>query len=262
MAARAMWKGRVAFGTVDVPVKLYAAVQSTAGVHFRLLDDKDKQPIKQQMVNPRTEKVVPYEEVKRAYPTEDGHLVILDEEELATLEPEASRDIHVSRFMDPDVITHAWYDRPYYLGPDGADEEYFALVQALAKQEKEGLAHWVMRKKEYVGALRAEGDYLVLVTLRRAGEVIPASALPSPGGRKLEAAEVRMAKQLVAALEGDFDLAAFRDEYHERVLELVEAKREGKVLKMPKAARKKPAEKDLAALLEQSLAAAKGRKSA
>lgn len=257
MAARAIWKGRIRFGDVDVPVKLYSAVKSTGGVHFRLLHEKDLVPVKQEMVNPATGKVVAYEDVRRAYPTDDGRLVMLDEEELAELEPEASRDIEITRFVDPAVITHQWYDRPYYLGPDDSDADYFALAEALRSQEKEGVARWVMRNKEYVGALRLEDEHLMLMTLRHAGEVVPASALKAPGGRELDKREIQMAKQLVSALEGDLDLESYRDEYRERVLELVEAKASGKVLKFPKAPAKKKKEDSLSAMLEKSLEAAK-----
>jgi DNA end-binding protein Ku len=251
MAARAIWKGRIRFGDVDVPVKLYSAVQDR-NVRFRLLHAKDMEPVKQQMVNPETGKVVPYEDVQRAYRTDDGDLVMLDADELAELEPEASRDIEITRFVDPEVITHQWYDRPYFLGPDNDDDAYFALVEALRKQKREGVARWVMRKKEYVGALRLEGDHLMLMTLRHAGEVVEASALKPPGGRALDEREVKMAAQLVAALEDELDMTAFRDEYRDRVLELVEAKAEGKVVKFP-AAPKKQTDKSLASMLEQSV---------
>src|SRR5690606_25796381 len=143
-----------------------------------------------------------------------------------------------------------------------SESEYFALVEALEKQNREGVARWVMRKKEYVGALRAEDGYLVLITLRHAGEVVPASSLRAPSGRDLDERELRMAKQLIAAMEDDFDIAAYRDEYRDRVLDLVEAKAAGKVVKFPKAPAR-PKEKSLADVLERSLAAAgKGRKSA
>jgi DNA end-binding protein Ku len=258
MAARAIWKGVIRFGDVDVPVKLYSAVQDR-GVHFRLLHAKDLQPVRQQMVNPGTGKVVEYDDVHRAFQTEEGDLIMLDEEELATLEPPASRDIEITRFVDPAVVTHQWYDRPYYLGPDDDDDAYFALAAALAKQKKEGIARWVMRKKEYVGALRAEGGHLMLMTLRHAGEVVPASELKAPGGRELDKREVKMATQLVAALEDELDMTAFRDDYRDRVLELVEAKAEGKVIRFPKAA-KKTTEKSLAAMLEQSVKETKKRR--
>jgi DNA end-binding protein Ku len=258
MAARAIWKGRIRFGDVDVPVRLYSAVQDR-GVRFRLLHEKDMEPVKQQMVHPETGKVVPYEDVQRAFRTDEGDLVMLDADELAELEPEASRDIDVTRFVEPEVITHQWYDRPYLLGPDNDEDAYFALVEALRKQKREGVARWVMRKKDYVGALRLEGEHLMLMTLRHAGEVVEASALKPPGGRALDEREVKMAAQLVSALEDELDMTAFRDEYRDRVLELVEAKAAGKVVKFPTAP-KKQTEKSLAAMLEQSVKELKKRR--
>ncbi|HUH12074.1 MAG TPA: hypothetical protein VMK65_03155 [Longimicrobiales bacterium] len=116
-----------------------------------------------------------------------------------------------------------------------------------------------MRKKEYVGALRLEGEHLMLITLRHAGEVIPASALPQPGGRKPTEKEIAMAEQLVSALEDDFDPEAWRDEYRERVLELIEAKASGKSVKLERPKEKKATDDSLAAALEQSVKAAKER---
>lgn len=256
--ARAMWKGRIRFGGVDVPVKLYAAVQDR-GVHFRLLHEKDHTPVQQEMVNPDTGKAVPAEEIHKAYESSDGALVMLEDEELDALEPEGDRSIEVSRFVAPGAISHPWYDRPYYLGPDGNAGAYFALAEALREQDKQGIAHWVMRKKEYVGALLAEGDYLMLITLRRAGEVVEASELDAPGGEKPARREVDMATQLVEMLAGDLDLAAYRDEYRDRVLELVEAKAEGKVVRLPKVKQRRET-RDLSDVLEQSIAAARKRK--
>ena len=183
------------------------------------------------------------------------------EEELAELEPEPSRDIEVTRFLPVGTLDHQWYDRPYHLGPDGSDADYLALVKALEKEGREGIARWTMRKKSYSGALRVEEDHLVLITLRHAEEVIQVSALEAPKGRKPDARELKMARQLVAALEAPFDPTEWRDEYRDRVLELVEAKAEGKVVKFPDAPKRTEAE-DLSASLEASIAAARERKSA
>jgi DNA end-binding protein Ku len=256
--ARAMWKGVIRFEDIEVPVKLYAAVEDR-DVRFRLLY-KGRTPVRQQMVDPLTDEPVPSEQVRRGYEVEPGRFVILDEEELAALEPEPSRDVEVTRFLDPERINHQWYDRPYYLAPDDDAGAYAALAAALARTGKEGLVRWTMRKKQYVGALRSEGDYLMLITLRRAGEVIPASELEPPQGRKLDARELKMAEQLVAALEGDFDPLQFRDEYRDRVLELIEAKASGQKVEIRRFRAKKTADDSLADALEKSVAAArKGR---
>lgn len=248
------------FDDVELPVKLYSAVKDRA-IHFRLLHEKDLQPVEQRMVNPETGRVVDPADVRRAFPTAEGYLVMLDPEELEALEPESSRDVAITHFLEAGTITHQWYDRPYYLGPDGDDGAYFALVDALRRQEVEGVARWVMRKKEYAGALRVEGDHLMLMTLRHAGEVVPASSLEAPGGRALDDREVKMAAQLVAALEDELDMDDWRDEYRDRVLELVEAKAEGKVIRFPKPAPKQT-ERSLAEMLERSLGEAKKRKKA
>ena len=255
--ARAIWKGTISLGAIEVPVKLYSAVQDKS-IHFRLLDPKRKEPVKQQMIDPSTGDVVPHAEIHKAYQSKAGVLVMLDAEELEAAQPEDSRDIEMVRFVDAEQIAPAWYDRPYYLGPDGESKAYFALARALANQKKEGIARWVMRKKDYVGALKAEGDYLALITLRHTGEVVSADALPTPGGRELDKREIDMAKQLVESMVDDFDIAAFKDEYRNRVLELVEAKSAGKVLKFPKPKTRREAD-DLTTLLAKSL---KGAKSA
>lgn len=226
MAARAIWKGVIRFGTHSVPVKLYSAVQDRT-VHFRLLHKADKQPVKQKLVSSDTGDVVEYAEVKKAFPLTRGRMVVLEKEELEKLEPDDSRDIEVTRFVDPHDVDPRWYQRAYYLGPDGNAKAYFAAAAALERKEKEGIARWVMRDKEYVGALRAVDGYLMLITLRHAEEIIAADALKPPTGRPLQKREIEMATQLVTALHGEFDPSQYRDEYRARVMELVETKAKG-----------------------------------
>jgi DNA end-binding protein Ku len=261
--ARAMWKGVITFGRVKVPVKLYSAVQGH-DIGFRLLHRTDQEPVKQVMVNPESGDVVPYESIKKAY--EDGDvLVILDDEELESLKPEPSRDIEVMRFVDHDDITEQWYDRPYYIGPDnGSKNDYFALAEALKRQEKQGVARWVMRNQEYVGTLLPSGDHLMLITLRHANEIIPVTALEPPTGRAPDQKEMKLARQLVSALESDFDPAEFRDEYRDRLMEFIEKKAEGHAPKIKKLRAKAETPKDdLASVLAASLkSTGKERKSA
>ncbi len=246
-----MWKGVVTFGDVQVPVKLYAAVQDR-DIHFRLLHGADEVPVQQHMVNPDSGRVLPNDEVLKAYEDVDA-LVILRDEELEALAPEATRDIEILRFVDPHDITEQWFDRPYYLGPDTNASQYFALAEALKRQDKMGVARWTMRNKEYVGALVPEGDHLMLITLRNADEVIPASVLEPPGGRQPDARELKLAQQLVSALESDFDPAEHHDEYRTRVLEFVEQKAKGKAPVIRKLQPKRPGKRTLASALEASL---------
>jgi DNA end-binding protein Ku len=252
VAARAIWKGVVKIGASEVAIKLYSAVQDRS-IHFRLLHEKDLAPVKQQMVDPGTEEVVPSDAIRKAYPLTKRAAVILEEEDLQQLEPEPSRDIEITRFVDPDEIDHRWYERAYFLGPDGSTPAYFALAAALERQNKEGVAKWVMRGKRYIGALRAEDGYLALITLRHAEEVIDASALPSPGGRALEKREIAMGVQLVEALTDTFNPADYRDDYRERVLELVHTKAAGRKPKVTKFRPKKIEDTSLDKVLAASL---------
>ncbi len=256
MAARAIWKGVVKVGTLSVPVKLYSAVQDRK-VHFRLLHKTDHEPVKQRLVSADSGEQVEYEAVKKAFPITRGRMVLLDTAELEKLEPDDSRDIALTRFVDPAEIDHRWYDRAYYLGPDGDEKAYFAAAAALERQKKEGVARWVMRDKEYVGALRAENGYLVLITLRHADEIIAADALKPPEGRELQEREIAMAEQLLTALSGKFEPSQYRDEYRARVMELIETKAAGHKPKVVAFRPKKQKEDQLADALEASLAGMK-----
>src|SRR5687767_4871713 len=260
MAARAMWKGQLKIGTTKVPVKLYSAVQDRT-VRFNILDDRHKMRVKQHMIDPDSGDEVPTEEIQKGYEIEPGRFVILTAEDLEKLQPPPSRDIEVEEFVDQDEISQQWFERPYYLGPDDGDKEYFALAEALQKQEKEGVAHWVMRNKYYSGVLRAIDDYLYLFTLRDAKEVISAKELAKPAGAAPTQKELAMAKQLVEMLRGDFNPADYKDEYRERVEKFIEQKAKGRKprLQAVKTKRKTGA---LDAALAKSIAALKKGKRA
>jgi DNA end-binding protein Ku len=230
-------------------------------VHFHILDDKHLMRVKQHMVNPDSGDEVANDEIQKGYEIEPGKFVFLTDEELDELNPEPSRDIEVMEFVPPEAISQQWYERPYYLAPDGDQKAYFALVEALKNRNREGIAHWVMRNKAYVGALRAEGDYLLLVTLRNAEEVISARDLPKPAGRAPTQKELAMAKQLVGLLEGEFNEADYKDEYRERVMEFIEKKEKGKAPRLH-AVKSKRKTSALDSVLEKSLQALKKQKRA
>jgi DNA end-binding protein Ku len=226
MVARTIWKGVIRFGEFRLPVRLHSAVVDRT-VHFHLLHDADHVRVRQRLVDPQSGQTWDYQDTKRGYEVERGRFVMLHDEELAEIEPKPSRDIAVACFLPRHVISHAWYDRPYYLGPDGHEEVYAALAMALEQQQCEGLARWTFRRKEYVGALTSGGGALMLITLRYEGEVLSASALERPEGREILRKERDMARQLIGTLDDDFRPEEFRDDYRHRVLEMIEAKRQG-----------------------------------
>ncbi|HEX6997278.1 MAG TPA: Ku protein [Gammaproteobacteria bacterium] len=233
MAARAMWKADVCVGALRVPVKLYAAVQDRQ-IHFRLLHAADLAPVKQQMVDPETNRPVPREEIRKGLEVEKQVYVLLTDEELAALEPEPSRDIRIEQVVERGNVDERWFDRPYYLGPDGDAQGYFALAAALADGDRIAIARWVMRKKRYAGALLASDGHLVLETLRHAEEMVHIESVRPRPDRAPDKREIALAEQLIGALEDRFDPTEYRDEHREQVMKLIEAKARGKPVRFPK----------------------------
>lgn len=260
MAARAIWKGELKIGSAKIPVKLYSGVVDRT-VRFHILDDRQEMRVKQHMVDPDTGEEVSKDEIQKGYEIEPGKFVIVTDEELESLQPKPSRDIEIIEFVPPEAVSQQWYERPYYLAPDGDQKAYFALVEALKNRNQEGIAHWVMRNKEYVGALRAEGDYLLLITLRNAEEVISAKNLPKPAGREPTQKELAMAKQLVGLLEGEFNASDYKDEYRERVMKFIESKAKGKAPRL-RAVRSKRKAGTLDSMLARSIASVRKEKRA
>jgi DNA end-binding protein Ku len=232
MALRAFWKGILKVGSLDTAVKLYAAIEDR-NVHFHVLQEETSSPVRQRMVRETGEEVA-RENTRKGYEIEPGRFVVVEDKEIEQFKPPESRNIETTRFVPSDAIDAEWYERPYYLGPDGDDQNYFALVEALEKAALVGIVRWVMRGKDYVGALSTEADYLLLHKMRYAEELLPSRSLTAPSGPALDPRELRMAKELVAALEGNFDPAEFHDDYRERVLHFVEAKVKGKHPRLPR----------------------------
>jgi DNA end-binding protein Ku len=178
--------------------------------------------------------------------------VLLTEEEQAALAPKPSRLISVEEVVALGKVDERWFDRPYYLGPDGDDESYFALAEALKKREAVGIAHWVLRNKRYVGALQASGGYLLLDTLRYAQEIVEVTAVQPNANRAPDKREIALAEQLIGALEDRFDASEFHDEYQDQLKAMLAAKAAGKVVRFPKAPKRKH-EDSLVASLQASL---------
>ncbi|HEY0685400.1 MAG TPA: Ku protein [Steroidobacter sp.] len=258
MAARAIWKGEIPLGKQHVGVKFYSAIEDRS-VHFHLLHEKDRAPVEQHIVRKDTGEDVPREEMRKAYAVGPNTAVILQPDEIEKLVPPESRQIEVLRFVPPDALGDQWYERPYYLGPDGDEDAYFAFGEALSRKEVIGISRWVMRKKRYLGAISVVDGYLIMTTLRRAEQVLSFSGIEPAKSATPQANEFKLAEQLVKSIEADFDPQQWQNEYRERLCKLIEAKARGEKIK-PVRAKKKRAEGSLADSLKASLAAAKEKK--
>jgi DNA end-binding protein Ku len=194
--------------------------------------------------------------MRKGFPVDATTMVILSDAELDRLAPPSSRKIEITRFVPRAALPLEWFDRPYFLGavPDHV-EDYNALAQSLARQERYGIARWVMRKRAYAGALCSQDDHLLLVTLHSPDEIVAVADLEPPPGRELTAEERSLAVQLIDSLSGTFNPREFRDTYEEKVRELVEAKRAGKKARLRRPTRRPPAPARLADALRRSIRA-------
>jgi DNA end-binding protein Ku len=261
--ARAIWSGSISFGLLNVPVKLYSAV-ARRNIALREIRESDSARIKHRRVAEGTDEEVPYDEIIKAYEITPGQYVPLSKDEMASMAPEKTRAIEVLDFVDLDEIDPIYFDSPYYLGPaDGAEKAYSLLAKAMEASGKVAIARFVFRNKEHLAAIRTSGGVLTLTTMRFADEVVPASELEEvlpDQVPKVAKKEQEMAEQLIESLSADFDPAAYRDEYREQLLGLIERKAEGKEIVASESeapqATKAP---DLMAALEESIAAVKDK---
>jgi DNA end-binding protein Ku len=258
--ARSIWRGAISFGLVNVPVKLYSAV-SKKTVRFNQLHERDNSRIQLKRFCAEEDQEVPYEEIVKGYEISPGQYVVITTEELENLDPKKTRTIDIEDFVDLDEIDPLFYEHPYYLAPDtGAGKPYKLLLEALRETNKVAIARVVIRSKEYLTAIRPAGDVLTMETMLFADELIDPGdidELPDEDVRATER-EVDMARQLIESLATEFEPAKYRDEYRERVLELIERKAEGQEVAIPVEPEAPTAVPDLMAALEASLAAAKG----
>jgi DNA end-binding protein Ku len=257
---RAIWSGSISFGLVNVPVKVYPAV-SRKTVRFHQLHDADGVPIRQKRVCPSDGKEVPYEHVVKGYEIAKDQYVVIEPEELEALDPKKTRTIDIQDFVELDQIDPVLYDNSYYLAPDkGAAKAYKLLLSAMEDAGKVAIARVVIRTKEYLAAIRPAGKSLMMSTMIFGDEVVDAGKideLPASGG-KASAKEVQMARRLIDSLSVDFDPGRYRDEYRERVLDLIERKAAGEEISVQAPEEEAGASPDLMAALEASLAESRG----
>src|SRR3954463_5405863 len=257
---RSMWSGAISFGLVNVPIKLYSAV-SKKTVRFHQINGETGSRIAQKRVDATTGDEVPYENLVKGYELTRDQYVIITPEELQTLEAEKSRTIDIEDFVDLSEIDPIYYDHPYYLVPEkGASKAYGLLLNAMRESGRVAIARVVLRSKEQLVAIRPDRDgrLLMMETMIFADEVVPTDDLDGlPDAEELKASEreVKMAQQLIESLATDFEPSRYKDEYREKVLELIEAKAEGQVIVAPAEPVAQEKVPDLMAALEASLAA-------
>ena len=257
---RAIWSGSISFGLVNIPIKLYAAV-SRKTVHFNQIDSRSGARVRHKKVSAVDGEEVPAEAIVKGYEIGPDRYVTISPEELDSLAPEKTRTIDIEDFVDLEEIDPIYYDHPYYLVPDkGAAKAYGLLLNAMADADKVAIARVVIRSKEQLVAIRPhrDGDLLVMETMVFADEVVGPDELDGlPDSKELSVSdrELKMARQLIESLTDTFDPSKYKDEYREKVLQLIEAKADGQEIAVQPEAPEPAKVPDLMAALEASLAA-------
>lgn len=223
--ARSVWSGTISFGLVSIPVSLFPAHRPSR-VSLRMLDD-DGTPLARRYYDPGTGEDVSREEIVRGYEIEPDRYVVITEAELEAIEPDKTRDIDLQRFVPADQLDPVYFERAYYLAPDGSSTRAYRLLAAVMERSgRAGIATFVMRTKEYLIAILAENGILRAETLRFHDEIRPVDAIDQPERPEVDTDRVdSMAAAIRERAEGELDESELEDAYADRLRALVEAKR-------------------------------------
>ncbi|MBC7948847.1 MAG: Ku protein [Chitinophagaceae bacterium] len=223
---RAIWSGAIGFGLVNIPVKLFSAVQASE-LDLDMLDKKDHANIKFQRVNANTGKEVAYANIVKGYKLDDKY-VVLSDEDFQKASPEKNKIIEIAEFVEEKEIDTMFYETPYYLQPDKSGIKAYALLrEALRKTGKVGLGSFVLRNRESLVIIKPHEDVLVLNKIRFKEEIRDSSEITVPEATN-KPAEVKMAIQLIEQLTNDFDISAYKDSYSSKLMKLIQDKAKGK----------------------------------
>lgn len=248
---RAIWSGAIGFGLVNIPVKLYSAIQASE-LDLDMLDKKDYSNIKFQRINANTGKVVAWENIVKGYKVDDQYVVLTDKD-FESASPEKSKIIEITEFVDEKEIDSIYFETPYYLQPDKSGEKAYALLRdALKKTGKVGLGTYVLRNRESLVLIKPLDDILILNKIRFEQEIRSHEEIKAPSANN-KPSELKMAMQLIDQLSAKFDISKYKDTYSEKLLKLIKAKAKGKPIKQSPLRLVHSTSRDLASQLKASL---------
>jgi DNA end-binding protein Ku len=252
--ARALWKGSISFGLVNIPIELHTAVRNHRP-KFRMLHAKDKSPVKFERVCIRDGHAVAWEDLVKGYEYAKGHFVVLTKEDFQAAAVEKTRTVDIIDFVKAEEIDDRYFETPYYLVPvKGGERAYGLLREAIRESGRIGIAKFILRDAQHLAAVEVIKDALVLSVMRFADELVDAKQFEFPDNEGVRKAELDMAKALVNSLAADWDPAKYTDEYRENLLRIIKGKVKGKHVQLEPAAEPRQAEVvDLMERLRRSL---------
>ncbi|MBT2747478.1 MULTISPECIES: Ku protein [unclassified Lysobacter] len=271
--ARPIWTGTLSFGLLNIPVKLMTG-ERRVDLHFRMLDSRNKSPIRYERINEETGEEVPWKEIVKAFEYDKGSYVVIEEADIAAASPDHKETVDIDTFVDAASIGAEFYEKPYVLEPGKkAEKGYVLLREVLKRSGKVGIGRVVIRTREYLAAVAPQGDALLLLILRYAQEIIDPADYKLPEGGlakwKISPREIDMAEQLIDSMSGQWKPESYKDDFRARLHKVIEQR-----VKSKKVVRGKQTEEsklpenaatnviDFAELLKRSLAKKGGQAAA
>src|SRR5207249_6304877 len=261
--ARALWKGSLAFGLVNIPIELYTAVRNHRP-KFRMLHAKDKSPVRFERVCVRDGTPVAWEDLVKGYEYEKGHFVVMTKEDFQAAAVEKTRTVDIIDFVKAEAIDDRFFETPYYLVPvKGGERAYALLREAIRDSGRTGIAKFILRDAQHLAAIEVIGDAIVLTVMRFADELVDVAGFSFPSAEGVRKSELDMAKALVNSLAAEWDPSKYTDQYRENLLRIIQGKLKGKEVELEPTSEPRQAEVvDLMERLRRSLAEAGGAKGA
>lgn len=263
---RAIWKGAISFGLVNIPIGLYSATRRE-DLKFKLLRGSDMSPVSYKRVAEADGKEVQWGEIVKGYEYEKGKFIVLKDEDFKRVDIEATQTVEITDFVEIMEVNPMFFSKPYFMEPEkGGDKAFVLLREALRETGKIGIAKVVIKTRQYLAAVKPQGKGLVLELMHFADEIIDESEFKIPETKDIGKKEIAMAKQLIESMTGEWDPEKYKDDYREALLEVIEEKVEsgGKALPAGKEVRGRKATNviDLVAVLQKSLDETTGKKKA
>src|SRR5215813_9081215 len=255
---RAIWKGNISFALVSIPISLFSATRKSE-LSFHYLHKKDMSPVSYKRFCDTENVEVPWEEITRGYEYEKERYVEITDEDLDKADVELTKTIAIQEFVQESEIDPVYFDKPYYLEPQKGGERAYALMRdALAQSKKVGIGKVVLKSREHLAAVKSVGNMLTLQTMRFSHEIVDAGSLNLPAKAEISKKEMDLANMLINSMSDKFDPVKYRDDYYDKVLEIVQMKVAGVSPQAPAVKGPGPAKVvDLMEILKQSLSETK-----
>ena len=224
---RSIWKGTIGFGLVNIPIKLYSAVQSSS-LGLDMLDSRDHARIRFQRINEKSRKEVPFDKIVKGFPINDDY-VILEDKDYEDASPEKSKMIEIESFVNIDEVNPMYYETSYFSEPETQGRKAYALLlQSLKKSKKAGLARFVLRSSENLCIIHPIDKVIVVTKIRFAEEIRSSEEILTPDDMTVNKKELDMGLALVNQYSSKFEIDKFKDTYRHELMKIIEAKSKGK----------------------------------